>query len=78
MSDHTQTHAEDIMRDGSSIGRRSAELDWGGGGGWQREEEMKGGWKGLLDKMGVERSERAVKGEAQGAGLIGNRAKQNK
>lgn len=27
---------------------------------------MKGGWKGLLDKMGVERSERTVEGEAQG------------
>lgn len=43
------------------------------------EEGMKGGWKGLLDKMGAERSERAGEGEARGgAGLIGNRAKQNK
>lgn len=47
MSDHTQTQAEDIMRDRSSMGRRSAESGkgwWGGGGEWQREEEMKGGW----------------------------------
>lgn len=42
-------------------------------------EEMKGGWKGLLDEMGAERSERAGEGRsAGGAALIGSRAKQNK
>lgn len=39
---------------------------------------MKGRWKGMLDKMGAERSERTVEGVVQGAGLIGNRAKRNK
>lgn len=39
------------MRDGNSIGRRSTEWDWGGGGG--------------LEKMGAERSERRAEGEAQ-------------
>lgn len=29
---HTQTHAEDITRDGRSIGRRGADSDWGWGG----------------------------------------------
>lgn len=31
VSDHTQTHAGDIMRDGSSIGRAESDF-WGGGG----------------------------------------------
>lgn len=36
---------------------------------------MKAGWKGLLDKMGVKEEWREKR---RGAGLIGNRAKQNK
>lgn len=33
MPDHTQTHAEDIMRDGSSIGEGGGAVNRTGGGG---------------------------------------------
>lgn len=64
VSDHAQTHNERwefYRKEERRIGRC-------GGGDGSGKEEMKGGWKGLLDEMGAERSEGAGEAEAQGGG----------